>query len=63
MFEQPVKYVISMKPHILFILAWEIGPSRNSALKNFRYTCFLVVNSNKIIIYDYREEMLASGLS
>ena len=63
MFDQPVKYVISVKPHILFILAWEIGPSRNTALKKYRYTCFLVVNRNRIITYDYREEMLASGLS
>jgi len=63
MFDRPVKYVISMKPHILFILAWEFGPSSNTVLKNYRYTCFLVVNRNSIITYDYREEMLASGLS
>ena len=63
MFDQPVKYVISMKPRILFISAWEIGHSRNTALKNYRYTCFLVVNRNRIITCDYREEMLALGLS
>lgn len=63
MFDQSVKYVISMKRHIFFILAWEIGPSRNIALKNYSYTCFLVVYRNRIITYDYREEMLASGLS